>query len=155
MALGAETNAYMFIDTVCNGPMYPQGVCRIRKAAKPPTATQWASAPTRNRKFTLSGCGQGWSVMRSRMTSSVWRMPWLATQPTAATVSSTEALTMPSPPWKDLPSIARSCAIMALSRQVAIFAAQEGFAPSQTMPEAVASVLVRVISICSSVPPAR
>ena len=33
MALGAETNAYMFIDTVCNGPMYPQGVCRIRKPA--------------------------------------------------------------------------------------------------------------------------
>ena len=71
MALGAETNAYMFIDTVCNGPMRPQGVCRIRKAAKPPTATQWASAPTRNRKFTLSGCGQaaviGHAVARARL----------------------------------------------------------------------------------------
>ena len=53
-------------------------------------------------------------------------------------------MTMPSPDWKARFAMARSCAMMALSRLVAIFAAQEGFAPSQTMPEEVAMEFVIV-----------
>ena len=34
------------IDGACSGASHPQGVCRIRKAAEPPTAALWASAPT-------------------------------------------------------------------------------------------------------------
>ena len=82
-------------------------------------------------------------------------MPWLATQPTASIVCSTLSMTMPSPDWNVRFAMARSCAMMALSRLVAIFAAQEGFAPSQTMPEEVAMEFVIVWSICSSVPPSR
>ncbi len=43
---------------------------------------------------------------------------------------------------------------MAASRLAAILMPQDGFAPSQTMPETLARVFVMVILICSRLPPA-
>ena len=44
---------------------------------------------------------------------------------------------------------------MAASKLVAIFAAHEAFAPSQTIPEILAKVLLIVLFICSRLPPSK
>ena len=47
--MGGHPALRMLFDSASGGPMHPQGACRIRKAAKPPTAALRASAPTQGR----------------------------------------------------------------------------------------------------------
>ena len=79
-----------------------------------------------------------------RISVSVSRIPSAAIRPMLAMVCSTLSFTRPSPAPKVFPSIDISCARMAASTDAAILAAQLPLAPSQTIPETLASVLVMV-----------
>ena len=80
-------------------------------------------------------------------------MPREPREPMRRMVSSVSAATMPSPPAKRLPCMARRWARKAESSAAAIFAAQEAFAPSQIMPETTARVLTTEEAISSRLPP--
>ena len=69
-------------------------------------------------------------------------MPSRPMRPTLAIVSSTSSLTRPSPGLKTRFLRLMSRASSAVPTAVAILAAQEDLAPSQTMPPMVLSVLV-------------
>ena len=92
-------------------------------------------------------------TMIFKISVSVWRMPSRASWPTLSTVASTPSLMMPSPGRKQRPCMAMLTARMAASTLEAILAAQEGLAPSQTMPETLPRVLTMTFSISAYPPP--
>ena len=94
--------------------------------------------------------------MISRISRSVSRMPSRAMRPTVRMVLSTPFFTMPSPeknwfwPWVYI-----SYPMSPASTAMAIFPAQEGLAPSQTMPERMARVFTMVWAMTSYPSPWR
>ena len=53
------TNSGRRIDRASSGASHPQGVCRIRKAAEPPTAALTTPPPTRGARLRLRLVGDG------------------------------------------------------------------------------------------------
>ena len=88
-----------------------------------------------------------------RISVSVCCMPSRAIFATPSMVCSIVSSTMPWPGWNAAWRIVMLCARIAASTLVAIFAAQDAFAPSQTMPATFARVLLIVVEMSSTLPP--
>ena len=88
--------------------------------------------------------------MMLRISRSVSRMPSRAMRPTVRMVLSTPFFTMPSPEWNwFLPWVYISYPMSPASTAMAILPAQEGFAPSQTIPDRMAKVFTMVWAMTS------
>lgn len=84
---------------------------------------------------------------------SVCAIPSLARSPTFMIVFSTPFVTIPSPPTNWLPCRYISIPSSPAPTADAILAAQLAFAPSQTIPELIASALTTVCAISLYPPP--